>query len=156
MQRATAYKLSSWEHPDGANFYAKHLKGLLRLAWPACMEVDEESRRKTLLLVPPRYRLDKIDFTKVTVACNNPTPFHTNYGNVGLTFHMAHNVSDEASGPLVGGSQILFDSDMNSSFVLADQTEGIFTVGDYSSVLHANLASRSGKRFVVACYSNFL
>eukprot|EP00965_Chrysotila_dentata_P078055 2573781-Pleurochrysis_carterae.AAC.2 len=53
MQRGTAYKLSFWEHPDGANFYAKHLKGLLRQAWAACMEVDEESCRKTLLLVPP-------------------------------------------------------------------------------------------------------
>eukprot|EP00965_Chrysotila_dentata_P078054 2573781-Pleurochrysis_carterae.AAC.1 len=69
---------------------------------------------------------------------------------------MAHDVSDEASGPLVGDSQILFDSDMKSAFVLADRTDGIFIVGDYSSVLHANLASRSGKRFVDACYSNVL
>eukprot|EP00965_Chrysotila_dentata_P232023 6198716-Pleurochrysis_carterae.AAC.6 len=58
---------------------------------------------------------------------------------------MAQDMSDDASGLLVGGSQVLIiDSGMRSVFVLADRKEGIFIVGDCSSVLHANLASRSG------------
>eukprot|EP00965_Chrysotila_dentata_P204043 6182098-Pleurochrysis_carterae.AAC.3 len=86
-------------HPLGHAFYARHIKPLLRLAWSACVEADEAVCSATLKSVPKRYRLDEgTGFTKVTVSSNNPTPLHTDYGNMGLTFLMTHSRRERGGG----------------------------------------------------------
>lgn len=149
-----AYKLASWEHPLGAQFFKRHLRAVLRSAWAACVQEDQATCERTLAAVAPRYRLEGTGFTKVTVSLNNPTPVHTDYGNIGLTFLMAHDVSDADEPPLQGGSHIMLDPDMRAVIVVEDHADGVFLIGDYANVLHANLASTSGRRFVVTCYSN--
>eukprot|EP00965_Chrysotila_dentata_P092710 3060073-Pleurochrysis_carterae.AAC.1 len=61
---------------------------------------------------------------------------------------MAHNVSDVDEPPLQGGSHIMLDPDMKAVIVVEDHADGVFLIGDYANVLHANLASTSGRRFV--------
>eukprot|EP00965_Chrysotila_dentata_P228659 6196729-Pleurochrysis_carterae.AAC.1 len=43
--------------------------------------------------------------------------------------------------------------DMRAVIAVEDHADGVFLIGDYANVLHANLASTSGRIFVVTCYS---
>eukprot|EP00965_Chrysotila_dentata_P055040 1826069-Pleurochrysis_carterae.AAC.1 len=61
---------------------------------------------------------------------------------------MAHDVSAADEPPLQGGSHIMLDPDMRSVIVWEDHADGVFLIGDYANMLHANLASTSGRRFV--------
>eukprot|EP00965_Chrysotila_dentata_P122594 4051980-Pleurochrysis_carterae.AAC.1 len=69
---------------------------------------------------------------------------------------MRYDVGRVGEGELIGASHVILDSSMRRAVAVRDRKEGIFMVGPYHSVLHANLATQRGERLVVTCYSNLL
>ena len=101
-----------------------------------------------LAAVPVQYRLEGTGFTKVTLAVNNPTPVHFDHNNFGITSL----VCIDLDGDLVGGSHVMYNLDLAAAIVVQTNTEGVWLLGDYRRVLHANAATRRGRRFVVTAY----
>eukprot|EP00965_Chrysotila_dentata_P227945 6196313-Pleurochrysis_carterae.AAC.1 len=69
---------------------------------------------------------------------------------------MAHDVSGSDGPQLRCRSHVLVDSNYRTAFVVSNAADGVFTVGSFADVLHANLASTWGERLVVTCCSNLL
>eukprot|EP00965_Chrysotila_dentata_P177302 5855369-Pleurochrysis_carterae.AAC.2 len=105
---------------------------------------DPSTCAETLSQVPSKYTLDGTGFTKVTVALNIPTPVYNDYGNIGQTFLMCHDVSGGGE-KLSGGAHVLLDAQLATAYVLQDRPEGVFVIGPYNSVMHCNLATLAGE-----------
>jgi hypothetical protein len=146
------FKLNAWEIPQGREFYKNHLAPRLP-GWFQCVEdrfpaLSKEMRRR----VPQEYWLAGTPFTKITVAINNATPVHYDQKNFGLTFLACFDLDEQNR--VVGGSHCLFCLDNKRAIVVTDTKDGVYMVGDYRRVLHSNLASRSGRRLIVTCYTS--
>ena len=55
-------------------------------------------------------------------------------------------------GSLTGGSHTIFSLDYGRAIVVQDCGEGVVLLGDYRRVLHANSATRAGRRLIVTAY----
>eukprot|EP00965_Chrysotila_dentata_P144595 4776007-Pleurochrysis_carterae.AAC.1 len=64
--------------------------------------------------VHKRHKLAGTGFTKVTIALNNPTPIHTDYGNIGLTALLFFDVGLEEE-ELIGGSHTIHSPDLSQA-----------------------------------------
>ena len=70
---------------------------------------------------------------------------HNNFGITSL-------VCIDLDGDLVGGSHVMYNLDLAAAIVVQTNTEGVWLLGDYRRVLHANGATHRGRRFVVTAY----
>ena len=85
---------------------------------------------------------------------------HFDDNNNGVTFLSSIELSKQGS--LVGGSHVLcgvgsllsVKPKPGRAVVVRDSTKGVTYVGDYRRVLHANAASRRGRRFIMTAYSS--
>ena len=55
-------------------------------------------------------------------------------------------------GELVGGSHVLVADDLSTSVIVRDSAQGLLIVGDYSRVIHTNMATYGGGRFIINFY----
>ena len=81
---------------------------------------------------------------------NNPTPLHFDDNNFGCTVLWSVELDEEGS--LVGGSHVICGMDGLECVVVRDSPAGVVYVGDYRRVLHANAATRGGRRLIVTAY----
>eukprot|EP00965_Chrysotila_dentata_P185813 6134551-Pleurochrysis_carterae.AAC.1 len=61
---------------------------------------------------------------------------------------MCYDVGRVGERELIGASHVILDSSMRRVVVVRDRKQGIFIVGPYHSVLHANLATQRGERLI--------
>ena len=140
--------MTAWEKEVGRSFYDIHLKSLVKVAWDELWERYPSACEEMLKAVPEEYRLEGTGFTKVTAALNNPCPLHFDHQNFGVTFL----VCIDLDGGLQGGSHVITSLDYSSAVVVSTSSEGVWILGDYRRVLHANAATRAGRRFVLTAY----
>eukprot|EP00965_Chrysotila_dentata_P220460 6191789-Pleurochrysis_carterae.AAC.1 len=88
------------------------------------MAEDAATCAEMLSQVRAEHSLEGTGFTKVTVALNNPTPVHNDYGNIGQTFLMCQDVSAEKES-LSGGVHVLVDAEFAKAYVLLQRTKRV-------------------------------
>ena len=84
----------------------------------------------------------------MTLAINNPTPIHADENNLGLTGLVAVDASPNGE-KLKAGSHLIQDSNFDRGLVVSDSKRGLLFIGDYTRVLHGNLATQNGSRFIL-------
>eukprot|EP00965_Chrysotila_dentata_P129417 4277999-Pleurochrysis_carterae.AAC.1 len=145
-----AYKLRAWTSLEGRAFFHHHVEPLLTRLW-SILRVEYPDESLEMHAPEADYRLVGTGFTKVTVALNNPALMHTDRGNFGVTDLVSFDVSGEGL-VLRGGSHAFLGSGMANAFVVQDRAEGVVCVGHCSRIMHCNMATVCGRRFIVAAY----
>ena len=56
-------------------------------------------------------------------------------------------------GQLVGGPHTVLNNDLQEAVVVQDSRESTFIYGRYHEILHANMATVKGRRFVLTAYA---
>ena len=145
----TTESISTARKDAAAQFTTDHLLPLLPHLWNICKakfpELAAETERYT---AGSPYNLGGTPWCKVTCSADNPSLTHYDANNKYLTCLVAFKRSDE----LVGGSHVILSPDLSSGVVVIDSKVGWIIVGDYASILHGNLATQLGARFIINPY----
>ena len=129
-----------------------HLDAVVSRMWKVCKErFPTAAAAMQLHTDGSPFRLSSTPWNKVTVSLNNPTLAHFDHKNGWLTALLAVALPGEK---LEGGHHAILSPDLKSAVVVVDDPLGWLIVGDYASVLHANLSTSLGKRFIVNAYCN--
>ena len=142
------FRLSAWESTAGSIFFDAHVRLFLRVAWSEAWHQFPSACSAMLAATPEAYRLEGTGFTKVTLAINNPTPLHFDDNNFGITIL----VCVDLDGDLDGGSHLICDFNFEAAVLVHTDSVGIWLVGDYRRILHANAATKKGRRFIFTAY----
>ena len=149
-----AFELNSMLCDEGSSFFNGYLHPILPLLWARLVACYPSAAQSMIDQVPVQYRLCGTAFTKVTVALNNPTPLHVDYNNVGVTALMCFDVSDGSVDELMGGSHVIIGANFKQAIIIKDTRAGTMILGDYKRILHGNLATQQGRRFIVTAYTS--
>eukprot|EP00965_Chrysotila_dentata_P172170 5681551-Pleurochrysis_carterae.AAC.1 len=122
-----AFRLRCMLHVEGKCFYDKFIVPRLSEVWNLVHKVNPSAAREQLRQVPASLRLAG------TVVC-------------------AFDVSRDTS--LKYGSHVVFDAGQKFAIILKDHPGGAVAMGSYCRILHANLASLSGERLMMAAYAS--
>ena len=167
MEAGIPYKLDAWDLENGNKkgekgvpFYEEFVRPLLPYIWA---EVKKHFPRDAFDMLASLQGFggdrdggfwglvgpggEKTGFSKVTVSLDNPTDLHWDKNNFGVTALLILPSED-----LVGGTHALISDDFSSAVLVRDTPYGLLIIGDYGRVLHGNLATYAGSRFIVNMY----
>jgi len=139
---------TSTTHKSTQDFQANQLHRILKHMWEKLVETYPEKAQLALDKTPEKYRYTKnTGFSKITVALNNPTPFHYDKNNLKKSMTAIYIITD---GECEGGEQVLEES---GEAVVIKSHNGCLIIGDYTYFRHAVLPVLKGNRGVVIAYS---
>ena len=150
-----AFKLANWDASravsEGALFYEEWISDKVSPLWNELAHAFPEECEHVLRRVPEQYRLEGTGFTKVTLGEDNPTPMHVDNNNFGLTALLAIDVSPQGC-MIRGGSHVVHSVTGDRTVVFKDSRLGLLFLGDYTRILHGNLATQCGRRLILTAY----
>ena len=138
------------------------MASMIWLAWKETCSAFPVKSAAMLSAVSAKFRLENMNFTKLTIAVNNPTPLHHDHNNYGVmhlvTYDVGNNLQDSFDG---NGHHVLVGCDFTSGLFINTNTWGTVIIGNYWRILHANCAvfpsggdehDKDNTRLILTCY----
>ena len=142
------YERAGNNHPKTQFLQNKFIKPLVQEMWDITNKTFPIESNIALTRTPTRHRyVHETAWSKVTIACNNPTPFHYDCKNMKGTMTAIYIVTDDEC---EGGDQIITE-DLDAVVIKA--THGCLIIGDYTRFYHAVTPVIKGNRIAIIAYS---
>ena len=153
-----SFELATQQAGDVRAFKSEHLDALATHAWSRLKHHFPLHAAVMLATMSPKQQpFPGTGFHKATAQVNCATPLHFD-SNFLLT--VICTIAMPGQEQLVGGQHILLgDHDYTNSppelaVVVEDSPFGTIYIGDYQNLMHGNLATLTGRRFIVTFYNS--